>query len=179
MPKTKQRTKKPVNTNTDRTIADELGVAGKVKPDVDPNSLSEQADVFNPFSGEVETVSGEKIKIPKLAFGKNLEIGNVIESLIDDYKNESGVDILALKPEDGTWALQDVRTLVSFVATFVPRKLAEITGIILGREYTWVLDNLDEEGVVVVLMGFFGRKAAMARLLLQAAVGGFVSPGTN
>jgi len=163
----------------DKTIAQELGVEGKEKPPVDPNDLKEQAGAFNPFSGEIETIAGEKVKIPKLAFGKNLQIGEIIETLIDEYKKESGIDILSLKPKDGTWSVDDLKSLISFVSTFVPRKLAEISAVILDKKYQWVLDNLDEESIIVVLMGFFGRKAALARLLLQAAVGGFVSPGTS
>lgn len=122
----------------------------------------EESEIYFPPIEEIETVNGEMVQIPKLAWGREIRVLQSFSSLLGKLPDDVFEDF-------------SLRKLPTVFKTISQEKffddLTQCTAQILGKEKNWIENNLDSTAILRVVLPFFGERMKKWANLTQGAAG--------
>lgn len=112
------------------------------------DSKRDESKVFVPEERVLETVSGEKIKVPRVNWKKQILISRLIGSTIESLECLRNRDLSNLQVKDMIEVLPEI-------IEKAPEKVTEMCAILLEKDNSFVENELDLERIVELLRPFF------------------------
>ncbi len=107
---------------------------------------AEKKDVWTDLFAETKTLTGEPISYPtKMSLGKELQIRSVVMDKLSSFS-----ELFSGKTDETS-----EEKALSFFMKEIPHVIAPVVGIILEKEESWVLDNLDRKTAEEIAGPFF------------------------
>jgi len=119
--------------------------------------------IFVPENNKVVTVSGDKVKIPKLSWKKELQLLKIIEGSVAIIVEQSNRTVTEEVTDPITNVVSEVKVpvestpadLIQYALQNIPEKVTEFMSIVMGKDTEWVENELDSTeilGVIVPLL---------------------------
>ncbi len=102
---------------------------------------AEDSHIFRPEDNEVTTVDGEKMKIPRLTWKKEIDLLRIIQKTLDEVSADMSDD-----------ADPSVIAMVNRVLRVAPERISEFIAVVLNQPAEWCMDNLDSAEILGVII---------------------------
>lgn len=113
------------------------------------DKIPKMDEVFFPEGEELITLSGERFLIPKVTWGKEIQVGHAIGRVMEKLK-----DVRA-----GTkW---NIDKLIPQLLQYAPKEVTHMVAILLEKEDVWVEQNLNSDQIMGILLPFFMSRITM------------------
>ena len=96
---------------------------------------------------EVETVTGEKLRVPKTTLEKEIEISRVLAKILKEIYSLEVV-------KKGQFEAKDLLSVLPELLQKCPSDVVKVASIIIEKDEGWVVKNLEIEGLVKLLTPF-------------------------
>lgn len=130
------------------------------------------AEIYLPEDVWVETLGGEKIKVPKLSWGKEIKLAKIFSTMIkqmpsfvetfsempevDEKKLKKGNVGDYMKGAFGGFVGKLIKILPELLDN-APDCLTQSASVMLDKDSKWIENNLEFDGMVDLVVPFFVR----------------------
>jgi len=125
------------------------------------------ADIYLKDAVYINTVLGEKILVPKLAWGKEIKLAKLLGEAIrkvpsfitflKDFRGIGTLDEKKLMPKLGDKAIGGIAQMLPEILENIPDIFTKSAGVMLDKNVEWVEKNLDFDAVFELVLPFFAR----------------------
>lgn len=138
------------------------------------DKAKEDAKTFVPGETAITTINGDKVIVPKLNWGKELKLLDLVQSALEEVGG-----VLSKTPN----AWDDLYGVVTTVLKVAPQHVTEFAAVVMEKDENWVKNNLDIAlilGVIVPLLrerldmivervgAYLGNQTQVAQALKEA-----------
>ena len=117
-------------------------------------------ELFFPEPTELKTLKGEIVQIPRVGWGKEIQIGQEIGKVFEDLSG------LSTDVEKG--AQWDKEKLISVLISKAPAAITRIVSVIIDKDAAWIQEELDAEAILGLLVPFcMNRVTKFVKLMPQ------------
>ncbi len=107
------------------------------------SAIDAEIKIFIPNETEVTTVHGDKIRVPKITWKKEIQLIKLIEDVLGSLN-----DLI-----DGDDAADPgLAHMIQRVLSVAPEKATRFVSVVLEKEDDWVEDNLDLPEIVSIII---------------------------
>jgi len=110
--------------------------------------MEKDLEVFSEEERYIETKDGERIFLPRLTWGKELQIIRIISEFLNDIPEIKELDMKNLSPEG-------LLPIISKIFEKGPNRITRILSLLFEKEGTWIENSLAMEGIMQFLVPFF------------------------
>jgi hypothetical protein len=103
-------------------------------------------ELFFPEPVEIKTLSGEIVQVPKVAWGKEIRIGQEIGRVFEELN-----DVRISTEKGAQW---DREKLIAELIVKAPDAVTRIVSIIIDKDAAWIQEELDAEAILGLLVPF-------------------------
>lgn len=100
----------------------------------------------------IDTIGGERIKIPPVSAGKEAKVFQALGRLLSHLPKKINWD---------EFSADDLLNIAPKLLKETPEEAFYIGGLLLDKEKQWVADNLDMDRIFSLILPFVGREAKL------------------
>jgi len=117
-----------------------------------------EAQAFAPLDMKVTTINGDELSVPKLSWGKELKLIQIIRKGMSELED-------TMKPDAEGLNVVNIMTKILEVA---PGHITEFVSLVLEQDEQWVQDNLDMPEIFGVIVPLLRTRLNLAQQKVQS-----------